>query len=195
MHIQRSQDIVFSNNHILGSRMGAFFLAEFCKNATITANIVDGGNGSRVISVEKSTEDVTMVGNTFRNGGRGAWINQPRNLIIQGNIFINNTTKNDPDPRLGRIAYRTALKALRRDDPRKNSDSIGFSEPSTDPTRDTELNDWVSQGLARLPLEGLTVELAAGAARPKADSDLLAAALFLLPGGGAQGADGGGELQ
>lgn len=34
--------------------------------------------------------------------------------------------------------------------------------------------------LARLPLEGLTVELAAGAARPKADSDLLAAALMNL---------------
>ncbi len=59
------------------------------------------------------------------------------------------------------IAYRTALKALRRDDPRKNSDSIGFSEPSTDPTRDTELNDWVSQGLARLPLEQrMVMELA-----------------------------------
>ena len=108
MHIQRCRNIVFANNHILGSRMGAFFLAEFCQNATITGNLVDGTNGSRVISVEKSCTDVTMTGNTFRNGGRGAWINQPVNFIMTGNVFINNTTKNDPDMRRGRIAFQTA---------------------------------------------------------------------------------------
>jgi len=108
MHIQRSHNIIFANNHILGSRMGAFFLAEYCKNATITGNLVDGTNGSRVISVEKSCTDVTMTGNTFRNGGRGAWINQPVNFIMTGNIFVNNTTKNELDMRRGRIAYRTA---------------------------------------------------------------------------------------
>ncbi len=107
MHIQRCQNIVFANNHILGSRMGAFFLAEFCQNATITGNLVDGTNGSRVVSVEKSCTDVTMIGNTFRNGGRGAWINQPVNFILIGNVFVNNTTKNEPDLRRGRIAYRT----------------------------------------------------------------------------------------
>lgn len=107
MHIQRSEDVIFANNHILGSRMGAFFLAEFCKNATITGNIVDGGNGSRVISVEKSCEDVTMTGNTFRNGGRGAWINQPRHFVMQGNIFINNTTKGEADPLRGRRSHQT----------------------------------------------------------------------------------------
>ena len=93
MHIQKSRGITFANNHITGSRMGAFFLAEFCKNATITGNTVDGSNGSRVISVEKSCEDVTVVGNTFRNGGRGSWINQPRNFVLADNIFVNNTTK------------------------------------------------------------------------------------------------------
>jgi hypothetical protein len=108
MHIQRCHNIVFANNHILGSRMGAFFLAEFCQNATIAGNLVDGTNGSRVISVEKSCTDVTMTGNTFRGGGRGAWINQPVNFIMTGNVFINNTTKNDPDMRLGRIAFQTA---------------------------------------------------------------------------------------
>lgn len=108
MHIQRCRNIVFANNHILGSRMGAFFLAEFCQNATITGNLVDGTNGSRIVSVEKSCTDVTMTGNTFRNGGRGAWINQPVNFIMTGNVFINNATKNEPDMRRGRIAYRTA---------------------------------------------------------------------------------------
>jgi hypothetical protein len=107
MHIQRCKNIIFSNNHILGSRMGAFFLAEFCQNATITGNLVDGTNGSRVISVEKSCTDVTMTGNTFRNGGRGAWINQPVNFVMTDNIFVNNTTKNESDKRRGRIAYQT----------------------------------------------------------------------------------------
>lgn len=108
MHIQRCRNIVFASNHILGSRMGAFFLAEFCQNATITGNLVDGTNGSRIVSVEKSCTDVTMTGNTFRNGGRGAWINQPVNFIMTGNVFVNNTTKNEPNMRRGRIAFQTA---------------------------------------------------------------------------------------
>ncbi|HRQ88989.1 MAG TPA: right-handed parallel beta-helix repeat-containing protein [Bacteroidia bacterium] len=107
MHIQACRNIVFANNHILGSRMGAFFLAEFCQNATITGNLIDGTNGSRVMSVEKSCTDVTITGNTFRNGGRGSWINQPVNLVMTGNVFVNNTTKNEPDMRRGRIAYQT----------------------------------------------------------------------------------------
>jgi hypothetical protein len=107
MHIQRCHGVVFANNQILGSRMGAFFLAEFCKNAVITGNIVDATNGSRVISVEKSCEDVTMTGNTFRNGGRGSWINQPKNFVMTGNVFVNNTTKNERDPRRGRRSFLT----------------------------------------------------------------------------------------
>lgn len=107
MHIQKSRNIVFSGNHITGSRMGAFFLAEFCRNAVVTGNTVDGTNGSRVISVEKSCEDVIIVGNTFRNGGRGSWINQPRNFVLADNIFVNNTTKCEHDPRRGRRSFVT----------------------------------------------------------------------------------------
>jgi len=107
MHIQKSRDIVFTGNHITGSRMGAFFLAEYCRNAVITGNTVDGSNGSRVMSVEKSCEDVTIVGNTFRNGGRGSWINQPRNFVLADNVFVNNTTKCERDPRRGRRSFLT----------------------------------------------------------------------------------------
>jgi len=107
MHIQKSHGVVFSGNQITGSRMGAFFLAEFCKDAVITGNTVDGSNGSRVISVEKSCEDVIMAGNTFRNGGRGSWINQPRNFVLADNIFVNNTTKCERDPRRGRRSFLT----------------------------------------------------------------------------------------
>lgn len=107
MHIQRCRNIVFANNHIVGSRMGAFFLAEFCQNATVTGNLIDGTNGSRVMSVEKSCEDVTIVGNTFRNGGRGSWINQPKNFILANNVFVDNTTKGENDLRRGRRSYET----------------------------------------------------------------------------------------
>jgi len=107
MHIQKSRDIVFTGNHITGSRMGAFFLAEYCQNAVVTGNTVDGTNGSRVMSVEKSCEDVTIVGNTFRNGGRGSWINQPKNFVLADNIFVNNTTKCERDPQRGRRSFLT----------------------------------------------------------------------------------------
>ena len=107
MHIQKCHDVVFANNHILGSRMGAFFLAEYCKNATVTGNVVDGTNGSRVMSVEKSCADVTITGNTFRNGGRGSWINQPTNFVLADNVFVNTTTKCERDPKRGRRSFLT----------------------------------------------------------------------------------------
>ena len=105
MHIQKSRGIVFAGNQITGSRMGAFFIAEFCADAVVTGNTVDGTNGSRIMSVEKSSRDVTIVGNTFRNGGRGSWINQPRNFVLADNIFVNNTTKCEKTPRRGRRSF------------------------------------------------------------------------------------------
>ncbi len=107
MHIQKSRDILFADNVISGSRMGAFFLAEFCRDARIVNNRVDGTNGSRVMSIEKSAENVTVTGNTFLNGGRGSWINQPRQLVLEGNVFHNNTTKCERDPRRGRRSFVT----------------------------------------------------------------------------------------
>jgi hypothetical protein len=107
MHVQCCRDNVFTGNQIAGSRMGAFFLAEYCQNSVVTGNTIDGTNGSRVMSVEQSNEDVTIVGNTFRNGGRGSWINQPTRLILADNIFINNTTKGERDPWRGRKSFKT----------------------------------------------------------------------------------------
>lgn len=107
MHIQKCQNITFTGNQILGSRMGAFFLAEYCKNASVTGNTIDGTNGSRVMSVEKSCADVTITGNTFRNGGRGSWINQPTNFVLSNNVFTNNTTKCERDPKRGRKTFVT----------------------------------------------------------------------------------------
>lgn len=105
MHIATTRDVVFSGNQITGARMGAFYIAHFCRDVSITGNTVDGTGGSRVVSVEKSTENITIVGNIFRNGGRGSWINQPKNIIIANNIFENNTIKCTPELRKGRLTY------------------------------------------------------------------------------------------
>ncbi|GHU98342.1 hypothetical protein FACS1894159_00670 [Bacteroidia bacterium] len=107
MHVYCCHNNLIANNQILGARMGAFFLAEYSKNSTVTGNTVDGANGSRVLSIERSNEDVTLTGNVFRNGGRGCWINQPKNLIIQANVFVGNTAKGTKDPREGRRDFKT----------------------------------------------------------------------------------------
>jgi hypothetical protein len=106
MHVFCCHNNLIANNKILGARMGAFFLAEYSKNSTITGNTVDGTNGSRVLSIERSNEDVTVTSNIFRNGGRGSWINQPQNLVIHGNLFINNTNKNSRNEN-GRRDFKT----------------------------------------------------------------------------------------
>lgn len=110
MHINACHHVVFSANQITGARMGAFFIAFYCKDVTVTGNTVDGANGSRVMSVEGSTEDVTIVGNTFRNGGRGSWINQPKNIIIANNIFCENTLKCTPEIGKGRLTHHKGGK-------------------------------------------------------------------------------------
>jgi len=60
------------------------------------------------------------------------------------------------------IAYRTALKSFRRQKNHATAQSLDdYPEQTVDPTFDTELNDWLSQGLSRLPVEQrLTLELA-----------------------------------
>jgi RNA polymerase sigma-70 factor, ECF subfamily len=60
------------------------------------------------------------------------------------------------------IAYRTALKSLRRQ--KHHAAAVGLDESpeqSSDPFADAEVSDWLRQGLERLPLEQrLTLELA-----------------------------------
>ena len=60
------------------------------------------------------------------------------------------------------IAYRTALKALRRNQTRLKAQNMAdIGEMTLDPTDDAEVRDWVEQGLNHLPLEQrLVLELA-----------------------------------
>ena len=84
--------------------MGAMFFAFGCEDVLCEGNIVDGGNGSRVLTVETGGTNVRIVGNIFKNGGRGTWIDTPRGLEIRGNVFLRNTGKCRRDPKLGRIS-------------------------------------------------------------------------------------------
>lgn len=60
------------------------------------------------------------------------------------------------------IAYRTALKAFRRQKNHALARSLdGYPEQSVDPTSEAEVNDWLQSGLSCLPIEQrLTLELA-----------------------------------
>ncbi len=60
------------------------------------------------------------------------------------------------------IAYRTALKSLRRQKHHSAARSLDdWPEQTTDPTFDTEVKDWLKHGLNQLPVEQrLTLELA-----------------------------------
>jgi hypothetical protein len=72
-----------------------------------TGNTFTGsGSAGLLLGTEAGTS--TITGNTFRGGGRGSWINQPTNFVLSGNVFVNNTTKNEPDMSRGRIAFQTA---------------------------------------------------------------------------------------
>lgn len=60
------------------------------------------------------------------------------------------------------IAYRTALKSLRRQKNHTAARSLDdFPEQTIDPTGETEIQDWLKHGLSQLPVEQrLTLELA-----------------------------------
>ena len=60
------------------------------------------------------------------------------------------------------IAYRTALKSIRRQKNHTSARSLDdFPEQTIDPTFETETRDWLQHGLNQLPMEQrLTLELA-----------------------------------
>lgn len=60
------------------------------------------------------------------------------------------------------IAYRTALKSIRRQKNHAGAGSLDeYTEQTVDPTIAAEVHDWLQHGLSRLPVEQrLTLELA-----------------------------------
>lgn len=107
MHILECENVVFTGNQITAARMGAFYIGFFCRNVTVSGNTVYGTNGSRTVSVERSSRDVVITGNAFIGGGRGAWFNQPQNIVVSDNLFLRNTGKCTPDFAVGRVSQAT----------------------------------------------------------------------------------------
>lgn len=102
MHIKEASEVIFCNNRINGSRMGAFFLAFDCDHVTATGNVVNGTNGSRVLTVERGCHEIVIADNVFTGGGRGCWFNNNENLILSGNMFDSNVLKGVPEFGKGR---------------------------------------------------------------------------------------------
>jgi hypothetical protein len=102
MMIRQSKGVTFRRNEIRGARMGALFIGDLSENVLVEDNFIDDGNGSRLISIDRSCKDVVVRRNRFLNGGRGCWIDQPRGIVIASNVFSNLTLKNTADPYLGR---------------------------------------------------------------------------------------------
>ncbi len=104
MHIHFCENVLVENNIIEGARMGAMFISAHCHHVIVRGNLVDGGNCSRVLTVETGGRDVLIEHNIFKNGGRGSWIDTPDGITLRRNFFIGNTKKCTPDPAIGRLS-------------------------------------------------------------------------------------------
>lgn len=103
-HFHQCSHGEIKNNMLRGARMGAMFLSSYCSDMTVSHNIVNGGNGSRVLTVETGGTNIRIISNIFYNGGRGTWIDTPHGILLKGNIFRQNTCKSTPDPTIGRLS-------------------------------------------------------------------------------------------
>ncbi len=103
-HFHHCRHGVIRENILSGARMGAMFLSAGCEDMLVAENIVDGGNGSRVLTVETGGRNIRIENNIFKNGGRGTWIDTPHGIFLRGNLFEKNTCKATPDPAVGRLS-------------------------------------------------------------------------------------------
>src|ERR1700735_4710315 len=86
-------------------------------------------------SIEEITNDTFMV--VWRNASRFRFASAPSSWIFG-------------------IAYRTALKSIRREGLYPATCDLGDREQTVDPMLETEIQDWLSHGLERLPEEHRT---------------------------------------
>jgi hypothetical protein len=76
--------------------MGALFFGG-CLNTTVEHLSCNGGDGSRVLSLEYGDNQTTISGCCFTGGGRGSIINYSKNLTVNGNTFTLNDGKTAPN--------------------------------------------------------------------------------------------------
>jgi uncharacterized protein (TIGR03437 family) len=97
VYIRWTSNASIEANQINASNMGGLLLTT-CTNATVQGNTFNG-NGSRNITVEWGSQQISIFDNTIENGGReGVWGDGFYSGRVADNIFITNGRKHDlPD--------------------------------------------------------------------------------------------------
>lgn len=95
-HFKSCQNGQISDNQILNSQMGGFFL-EDCQNVIATGNIMRN-NGSRGCTIERDSTDCILSNNIVEQSGReGLWAPDVARIVVSGNLFRENGQKDDED--------------------------------------------------------------------------------------------------
>lgn len=107
MLMLRCNGVVISGCLMKGSIMGGLF---FCRvtNASVSGNTIDGTNCSHAVSIEYSS-NVSLSGNSFPGGGRGALFIVSDHISIVGNSWYKNNTKNYNNYTEGRLYVGTGF--------------------------------------------------------------------------------------
>jgi len=95
-HFKGCKNGQISDNQILNSQMGGFFL-EDCERIIATGNIMRN-NGSRGCTIERDSLDCVLSGNIVEHSGReGLWAPDVARLVVSNNVFRENGQKDDED--------------------------------------------------------------------------------------------------
>lgn len=95
-HFKSCDNGQITDNQILNSQMGGFFL-EDCQNIVASGNIMRN-NGSRGCTIERDSTDCILRGNIIAQSGReGLWAPDVARILISGNIFRENGQKDDAE--------------------------------------------------------------------------------------------------
>ncbi|MFK7776522.1 MAG: right-handed parallel beta-helix repeat-containing protein [Gimesia sp.] len=82
----------FNENFVYRSKMGGYFI-ESC-NHVIAANNIIRDNGSRGTTIERGSQNCSLIGNNITGSGReGLWIPDSLRCVITGNTFSLNGRK------------------------------------------------------------------------------------------------------
>lgn len=91
-HFYKCQRGQFVQNKVYDSQMGGYFL-EGCTEVTASNNVIRH-NGSRGVTIERGSQNCTLVNNIVETSGReGLWAPNCTGLIVSGNLFDHNGRK------------------------------------------------------------------------------------------------------
>lgn len=95
-HFKGCRNGQITDNQILNSQMGGFFL-EDCEKVIATGNIMRN-NGSRGCTIERDSVDCILSNNIVEGSGHeGLWAPDVARIVVSNNIFRENGQKDDAD--------------------------------------------------------------------------------------------------